>query len=93
MENKELAEFIVDSLTKNSEDISDIKVTMARNTESLIHHVARTDELQKHVLKIEGDVEPLKKHVQAVNVIFKICAALACMVGALAAILNIISFF
>lgn len=46
---------ILKSLTTLQTDISDVKVTLARNTESLEHHVRRTDELQELVEPVAKD--------------------------------------
>jgi len=45
-------------LNKIQEDVTEIKVTLARNTESLEHHIQRTDMLQDMV-------EPVYKHYMA----------------------------
>lgn len=49
---------LMESLTKIDEirkDMTEVKVTLARNTESLEHHVARTDQLQEMVTPVYQD--------------------------------------
>ena len=53
-------------LDKIQDDLTDIKVTLARNTDSLEHHIERTDSLQtiveyvqRHVHKVEGAMKLL----------------------------------
>lgn len=44
---------IKDDLKAIRSDVSDIKVTMAVNTKSLEHHVARTDAAERRLEKVE----------------------------------------
>ena len=43
--------------------------TLIRNTESLEHHIKRTDLLEKKVEHVENEVDGLKSHVDKVNFI------------------------
>lgn len=51
-------------------DIGEIKVTLAVNTQSLVEHVRRTE-------IIESDMKPVKKHVQRVQGVLIFIGALA----------------
>lgn len=47
--------------------LDNIEVTMARNTESLIHHEKRTTLNEQHLELLRSEITPIKNHVQAVN--------------------------
>jgi hypothetical protein len=59
------------------ESIQSIDKTLAVNTESLVHHVRRTDQLQDIMEQFKKDLAPVEKHVHAINVILKVLAGLA----------------
>lgn len=46
---------ILEKIEDVKSDITDMKITLIRNTESLEHHVRRTDELQDIVLPVYKD--------------------------------------
>ena len=62
--------------------ISDIKATLAVNTESLAYHIKRTDLLEKKL-------EPVEVHVQRVSGVFKFIGLLA----SVAAIVEVLFLF
>lgn len=49
-------------LNRIQEDVTEIKVTLAKNTESLEHHIKRTDTLQEMV-------DPVYQHYMAVKAV------------------------
>lgn len=70
---------IEDKIDKISDDISEVKVTLARNTVSLEEHVKRTNIL-------EARVEPMRKDIDMVK------GAIA-LIGLLATIATIAALF
>lgn len=66
----EVEKRLLDGLQDLQSDMTDIKITMARNTESLEHHVKRTDTLQDMVEPLyrrfieENAIEAYKKKQQ-----------------------------
>lgn len=71
-----MLERIEKKIDKISEDVVDIKITMARNTESLIIHEKRTSLL-------EGQLEPIKMHVAMVHGAFKLIGILSVVIAIL----------
>lgn len=55
---------------KIAEDITEIKVIMARNTASLDEHMKRTALLEEQVRRVDDDIEPIKLHVNFMNKVF-----------------------
>lgn len=70
-------------LDQIQEDVTEIKVTMARNTASLELHMRRSDLL-------EQKIEPLEKHVNMVNGALKLLSLLGIITAIVAAIYGMI---
>ena len=64
MEKKDLAEKLVTMVEKLDGRMDDMAITLVRNTESLEHHIARTNLLEDYVKK---EISPIKKHVDVVR--------------------------
>lgn len=86
-----------------AEDIGEIKVTLARQEESLRHHIRRTELAEeaislnrKHldiaIEKLNKDFEPVKSHVQLINSGFKIVGGVSVLVSIIAGIVKIFGF-
>jgi len=85
-------------------DMTDVKVTMAKNTEALEYHIKRTDDLQKCVEALDTIVKPVyaefisKKAVQEYKkqqreeLVYKLKLP-GYIVAALAAVSTIIAWF
>lgn len=71
----ELLLAVANRLNDVREDVTEIKVIMARNTTSLEEHMRRT-------ILLEKQIEPIKSHVAMVNNILKIIGFLALVIGA-----------
>jgi hypothetical protein len=69
-----------EKLDKITEQISEINITLARNTVSLEEHIKRTNIL-------ENKLEPVEKHVVMVNGVIKFLLGLAAL-SALFKLLN-----
>lgn len=66
---------IADRVNDVREDVTEIKVTMARNTSSLEEHMRRTAALERQL-------EPIKAHVTLVNNMLKLIGFIALVAGA-----------
>ena len=55
----ELDTLIISKLENVEADISDIKVTLAKNTSDMEHHISRTDEVQDLTKELKDIVTPL----------------------------------
>jgi len=76
---KNLAQSIDHSLDKISDELSQIRVILARQEESLAYHIRRTDLLEK-------TMEPVRAHVQQMRGAGKLIALLA-LIATIAAVL------
>ena len=56
---------ILDKLDRLQENMNDMDKTLVRNTDSLEHHIKRTDLL-------EESIKPLKKHVLMAEAVLKV---------------------
>lgn len=85
------------------DDIGEIKVILARQEESLRHHIRRTElaeeaiqinreQLDVSLKQLEVDLLPVKKHVDLVNAGFKIISGLGVLVAIAVGIIKIIKF-
>lgn len=86
-----------------SDDIAEIKVILARQEESLRHHIRRTElaeeaidinrqQLDASLKQLDIDLLPVKKHVDLVNAGFKIVSGLGVLVAIIVGIIKIIRF-
>lgn len=55
---------IVEKIDKLDGRLDDMSITLVRNTESLEHHIARTNLLEEYV---KTEITPIKKHVDMVK--------------------------
>lgn len=58
---------ISERVTKIQDDIVDIKITMARNTDALEEHIKRTALAEQNIDKIMIAIQPIQKHVAFVQ--------------------------
>ena len=91
------------SLDTIQRDVSDIKVTAARQEENLKEHMRRT-ELAEEGIKLarieaatkaqalEEELRPVKNHVMMVNGVLKFIGLIGLLVGIAATILKFIGF-
>ena len=84
-----------EKLDKMHDDIVEIKVTMARNTASLEHHVERTAIAEENISIIRKEMEPIKAHVNKVeggiaisSLVAKVLMGIATIAGTILGILR-----
>lgn len=83
--SEELKE-IRDDVKEIRNDIGDIKITMARNTDSLEYHIRRTDILESKVTEVD-------KHIIVVQGIMRIGTILATLIASAWALIQIYTAF
>lgn len=76
----EKLEQVENKLDRISEDITEIKVIMERNTSSLEYHIKRTDIAEEKHDLLKTEVDYVMDHVKKVNWIFKIVAIVGAVV-------------
>lgn len=75
---------------KIAEDISEIKITLARNTDSLQEHMRRTDQNEEAIAVIREESMEVKAHIQSVKLLFRIIAGLGAITAFIVASINLI---
>ena len=82
------SKYLVDKVDSISEDISEIKVIMARNTASLEEHMRRTALAEQQIASLREDLLPVEDHVKQVRWTAKAIVWLAVSIGGLVAFSN-----
>ena len=75
-------ERIYEVLDKISDDVSELKVTSAKQEENLKEHIRRTEIAEENIGLIRKEIQPLKDHVIVINGILKIIGAISVIAGA-----------
>lgn len=75
-------------LEKTSEAIAGIQIILAKQEESLAHHIKRTNLLEESVELLREQLQPIEKHVEFVNRACRMFAAIAAMTAAGAGVLT-----
>lgn len=78
---KERLERLEDKVDKISDTLNKINVTLEVNTQSLVHHIKRTDLLQAEVKQLDNDLEPFERHLIRVESVFKILGVVSLLAG------------
>jgi len=83
-------ERIYEVLDKISEDISDLKVTSAKQEENIKEHIRRTEVAEENLTMLRQEIEPLKQHVIAINGVLKIIGLISVVIGSAAGFFEIV---
>lgn len=90
-------ERIYEILDKISEDISELKVTSAKQEENIKEHIRRTELAETNLEMLRQEIQPLKDHVVAINGVLKIIGTISVVIGSAAGFFEIfqraINFF
>lgn len=92
MDDKRLLELILEEQSSIGKDITQIKVTLGKQEESLATHIYRTEIAEKNIENIKKELEPVKDHVKAVNTILKALGILSIVLSIVVAIFKIKTF-
>jgi len=68
-------------LDKISEDVSDLKVTVAKQEENIKEHIRRTELAEENLDLIRKEMQPLKEHVIAINGVLKSIGIISIIIG------------
>ena len=82
-------ERIYEVLDKISDDVSELKVTSAKQEENLKEHIRRTELAEENLEILRTEIQPLKEHVIVINGILKIVGAVSVIVGSIAGMIRI----
>jgi hypothetical protein len=87
MNNERLYEL----LDKIGEDISELKITAAKQEENIKEHIRRTELAEENLEIIRKEIQPLKEHVIAINGVLKIIGVISIIIGSAAGFFEIAS--
>ena len=82
-------ERIYEVLDKISDDLSELKVTVAKQEENIKEHIRRTEIAEENLDLIRTEMQPLKEHVIAINGVLKIIGILSVIMGSAAGFFQI----
>lgn len=68
-------------LDKISEDVSDLKVTVAKQEENIKEHIRRTELAEENLDLIRKEMLPLKEHVVTINGVLKSLGIISVVIG------------
>lgn len=71
-------------------DITEIKVTSARHEVNLQMHMKRSDAAETGINMLKDELVPIKKHVNAVDVVVKLIAFASTVIGTILGFLKLI---
>lgn len=74
-------ERIFEVLDKICEDLSELKITVAKQEENLKEHIRRTELAEENLQMLRQEIEPLKQHVTVINGILKIIGIISVIIG------------
>lgn len=74
-------------------DIVEIKITSAKQNESLNYHIKRSDLNEENIEILRKEVEPIKSHVIAVNSIIKFVGIFSTIIGTILGIFKLLKKF
>lgn len=82
---------IYSTLDKIQEDVSELKITSAKQEENLKEHIRRTELAEENLSLLRSEVEPIKQHVSMMNGVLKIVGLTSVIIGTIAGIFQIIN--
>lgn len=82
---------IYELLDKIGEDISELKITAAKQEENIKEHIRRTELAEENLTLLRQEIEPLKQHVIVINGILRVIGVVSVIIGSAAGIFEIIS--
>jgi hypothetical protein len=77
MNNERLFEI----LDKISEDVSELKITVAKQEENIKEHIRRTEIAEQNLEIIHNEIRPLKEHVIVINAVLKGIGVISIIIG------------
>lgn len=84
---------IYEVLGKISEDVSELKVTSAKQEENIKEHMRRTELAEENLSLLRKEMEPLKLHVVSINAMLKGIGLVSVVVGSIVGIIQAAEIF
>ena len=82
-------ERLYEILDKIGEDVSELKITSAKQEENIKEHMRRTELAEENLKMLRTEIEPLKQHVIAINGVLKIIGVISVVTGSAAGFFQI----
>ena len=83
---------IDDKLEEIKTHLSNIDITLVRNTVSLETHVKRTEMAEDRITQVEKDIKPLQKHMSEINGVLRFLGLIGIIIGAAAGLATILHY-
>lgn len=90
--DKEFLERFYDKQEQMANDLSDIKVLLAKQEENLKLHMYRTELAEESIKLLREELKPLEYHVWVVNIALKGLGVLSLLAGFAVSIIKIIQY-
>jgi hypothetical protein len=81
-----------EEMTELRRDMSEMKVTLATQAQSIDHHIRRTDLLEQRVEQVAESVAPLKSHLEGLRGIGKALAVVATLVAVATGVAKLLGY-
>jgi len=86
-----IADKLYEKVEKISEDIGEMKVTLAKQESNIDHHIKRTDLAEESIGLLRQDLEPIKLHVRKIKFTAEILGYVAAIASFVAIVIGIIN--
>lgn len=90
MKDKDLLDKIYEKQEKMAEDLTDMKVILAKQEENIRIHIYRTSLAEENIKMLREQLKPVENHVKMVNGALKFLGVLSLVVGIVLGIINIV---
>jgi hypothetical protein len=71
-------------LDRIGEDLSELKITVAKQEENIKEHIRRTEIAEQNLEIIHNEIRPLKEHVIVINAVLKGIGVISVIIGSAA---------
>lgn len=92
MSDKDLMEKIYEKQEKMSEDMGEVKITLAKQEENIRTHIRRTELAEMNIENLRKEIEPVKSHVKMLQGVLKFIGLAGVAATMLSAVIQLLRF-
>lgn len=92
MSDKDLMEKIYEKQEKMSEDMGEVKITLAKQEENIRTHIRRTELAEINIENLRKEIEPVKSHVKMLQGALKFIGLAGVAATMLSAVVQLLRF-
>ena len=89
IDDKDFLEKFYQKIEHIEKEMTDIKITIAKQEQNLAHHIYRTELAENNLDLLRSQIKPIENHVKYVEGILKFIGLITAVGGAVAAIISI----